>query len=183
MLPLANAHRWPVADVGGRRAVVTQEFSAAHRGVDMMFPRRARDPTGAGTTRDYVVPPGASAVAALGGSVRYAMRAANGWRVRLGHEGVDTLYLHLAAVAVEEGQRVEAGDVLGPVGADPTDPEGLPHLHFEVRIPATTSGDAVGMTPIDPEPWLAGAARVGAGAGAVVLLLLVVALVAVRHIG
>jgi len=49
-----------------------------------------------------------------------------------------TFYQHMSEMFVDatqrarSGQRVRAGDILGYVGADPLDGEGLMHLHFEV---------------------------------------------------
>jgi murein DD-endopeptidase MepM/ murein hydrolase activator NlpD len=47
-------------------------------------------------------------------------------------EPVYTLYAHLSAILVEEGQRVQIGELLGLVGA--TGNATGPHVHFEVRI-------------------------------------------------
>jgi murein DD-endopeptidase MepM/ murein hydrolase activator NlpD len=58
-------------------------------------------------------------------------------------EGMATLYGHQSRVAVQPGQRVEAGDVIGYVGS--TGYSSGPHLHFEVRT---------GGYPIDPAPYL-----------------------------
>ena len=43
-----------------------------------------------------------------------------------------TLYAHLSALLVEEGERVEAGQVIGLIGN--TGQVSGPHVHFEVRI-------------------------------------------------
>jgi septal ring factor EnvC (AmiA/AmiB activator) len=48
-------------------------------------------------------------------------------------QGFYTLYLYLQDVAVLEGRRVEAGEVVGTVGGADT-PEG-PHVEFQVRAP------------------------------------------------
>ncbi len=54
-----------------------------------------------------------------------------------------TLYAHQWAVAVHEGQHVNAGDVIGYVGS--TGYSTGPHLHFEVRL----SG-----VPVNPAPYI-----------------------------
>jgi murein DD-endopeptidase MepM/ murein hydrolase activator NlpD len=57
--------------------------------------------------------------------------------------GISTVYAHLSGFAVDTGEEVEQGQVVGWIGLT-----GLttgPHLHFEVRV----SGDFV--NPLD---WL-----------------------------
>jgi murein DD-endopeptidase MepM/ murein hydrolase activator NlpD len=54
-----------------------------------------------------------------------------------------TLYAHQSRIAVEVGQHVEAGEVIGYVGS--TGMSTGPHLHFEVRL----SGN-----PVDPASYL-----------------------------
>ena len=56
---------------------------------------------------------------------------------------VHTAYFHMTSRAVAEGQRVEAGQIIGTVGST-----GLatgPHLHF---------GTYIGPVPVDPEEML-----------------------------
>ena len=55
--------------------------------------------------------------------------------VDLGHGKVITLYGHLSAFAVDEGQQINKGDVIGYVGS--TGYSTGPHLHFEVRVNGT----------------------------------------------
>jgi len=58
-----------------------------------------------------------------------------------------TLYAHLSEVAVEVGQAISAGEVLGAVGS--TGSAQGSHLHFEVRLGGNTYQDTR-----NPELWL-----------------------------
>ena len=63
-------------------------------------------------------------------------------------EPLFTLYGHLESVAVEAGQTVQAGEIIGTVGSS-----GIatgPHLHFEVRV-----GENAYAAVQNPELWLA----------------------------
>lgn len=69
--------------------------------------------------------------------IEVVVRHANGWYSQ---------YAHLASVAVEQGQRVAAGQWVGQAGT--TGNSTGPHLHFEVRVtPYLGSG-------VDPLRWL-----------------------------
>jgi hypothetical protein len=60
--------------------------------------------------------------------------------------GYYTQYAHLAAVTVDQGQRVTPGQWIGQTGT--TGNSTGPHLHFEVRVtPELGSG-------VDPAAWL-----------------------------
>ena len=81
--------------------------------------------------------------------------AASGWCggygicVTIDHgDGCFTLYGHLSRVDVAPGMRVSSGQALGLVGS--TGNSTGPHLHYEVRINGR---------PVDPVPYLRGAAR------------------------
>jgi murein DD-endopeptidase MepM/ murein hydrolase activator NlpD len=76
-----------------------------------------------------------------------------GKMVEIDHgNGIATRYGHLSAIAVREGQAIEAGTVLGSIGS--TGRATGPHLHYEVRI----DDEAV-----DPARFLRAAAKLGSG--------------------
>lgn len=100
----------------------------------------------------HFLPPGTIAVAARDGEVWSAGRTARGHAIVLTHaDGWVTYYQHLAQLfipALDHGTgkiRVRAGQALGIVGADPTQPNQIAHLHFELRR---------GVRPVDPQAAL-----------------------------
>jgi septal ring factor EnvC (AmiA/AmiB activator) len=100
--------------------------------------------------------PGTTVKAVESGTVEVAgVLEGYGQSVVIGHgAGYYTLYLRLRSIAVQPGQRVPAGQVLGTVGGEGT-PEG-PHLEFQVRTPGIGGAPAA----VDPLNWLR--ARAGA---------------------
>ncbi|NUP20122.1 MAG: peptidoglycan DD-metalloendopeptidase family protein [Streptomyces sp.] len=100
------------------------------------------------TGQDFAVPIGTPVRAVGGGKVvRVSCGGAFGMEVVLRHtDGYYTQYAHLAAVAVNQGERVEAGQWIGQTGTSGNSTG--PHLHFEVRI-TPEMGSA-----LDPVPWL-----------------------------
>ncbi|MFD7706157.1 M23 family metallopeptidase [Streptomyces sp. NPDC059785] len=101
------------------------------------------------TGQDFAVPIGTPVRAVGAGSVaRVSCGGPFGIEVVVRHpDGYYTHYAHLAAVTVDQGERVEAGQWLGQSGTSGNSTG--PHLHFEVRL-TPDSGSAV-----DPVPWLA----------------------------
>lgn len=97
---------------------------------DCFGPRGARFHTGV----DFPAPSGTPVLAARTGVVtitRYVDGYGN--MVAIRHKlGVSTLYAHLSAFLVREGQRVAVGQPIGRVGS--TGESTGPHLHFEVRV-------------------------------------------------
>lgn len=98
---------------------------------DLFGPRGNRFHTGI----DFPAPSGTLVVSAASGRVTFAGWSVGGWGklVTIAHAGrARTLYAHLSQVAVQVGQRVEAGQRIGRVGASGQSTG--PHLHFEVRL-------------------------------------------------
>ncbi|MCX4763380.1 peptidoglycan DD-metalloendopeptidase family protein [Streptomyces sp. NBC_01275] len=101
------------------------------------------------TGQDFAVPIG-TPVRAVGAGrvVRVSCGGAFGIEVVIQHaDGYWTQYAHLAAVTVDQGDRVTPGQWIGQSGTSGNSTG--PHLHFEVRVtPALGSA-------VDPVPWLA----------------------------
>lgn len=134
---------WPIPDLltaeGVLRAEISQEFRRTghrHLGVDLMYRRG----------KGWLVPEGTPALAARDGQVTRVDRTARGVGVVVRHDDHwQTFYQHLASATVRVGDRVKAGDAMGVVGADPTDPQRLVHLHFAVWHDGW--GDAASVDP------------------------------------
>lgn len=73
-----------------------------------------------------------AAAAGVVTEVRFGWNGGYGTAVMVRHRtGVETYYAHLASTAVQEGDRIEAGDLIGAMG-DTGRATGC-HLHFEVH--------------------------------------------------
>ncbi|MCM1970934.1 MULTISPECIES: M23 family metallopeptidase [Streptomyces] len=122
--------------------VETYELSASYGSGGDRWARRH-------TGQDFAVPIG-TPVRAVGEGrvVRVSCGGPFGIEIVLQHpNGYYTQYAHLAAVAVDQGERVGTGQWIGQSGS--TGNSTGPHLHFEVRV-TPESGSA-----LDPEAWLA----------------------------
>lgn len=146
--------RWiyPLPRWQGRAPVISDGWGSPrdgglrrHRGADLMYRRRTRDeltvvfPPRAPHSAWHFLPPGTVALAAADADVWSAGEDARGHVVVLSHGAPwATCYRHLARLFLRETargtarERVRAGQPIGIVGADPTDPRGIAHLHFEV---------------------------------------------------
>ncbi len=93
---------------------------------------------------DQVGTDGATLLAAAPGVVNRSEFHANaGNLIQIDHgEGWFTTSVHLQSRAVEIGDAVERGQVIGAVGATGPTSNGHPHLHFEVGFDADGSGSA-----------------------------------------
>ncbi|MBX3156809.1 MAG: peptidoglycan DD-metalloendopeptidase family protein [Deltaproteobacteria bacterium] len=89
-----------------------------------------------------VMPDGMPVFAASDGVLWSAEETPSGYSVVIDHSPrkVATYYAHLEQLFVPQsrprkgGLPIQAGQMLGIVGASPLDPEGLKHLHFEVWL-------------------------------------------------
>ncbi|CAB5010332.1 MAG: peptidoglycan DD-metalloendopeptidase family protein [Actinobacteria bacterium] len=126
--------RWPIdgggvsADVGPRVHPV-YGYDSCHTGTDI------RGITG---TPIHAAAAGTVAQISTGGPYGLATLIAHAG-------GLTTFDAHQSSVSVSEGQRVDAGEVIGAVGD--TGWVTGPHLHFEVRL---------GSTAYDPMGWFGG---------------------------
>jgi murein DD-endopeptidase MepM/ murein hydrolase activator NlpD len=153
-----------------------------HLGVDVMFSRIASDAfgtTGPNGSKAFVMPDGWPAIAASDGVLWSAGWSPRGFEVVLHHGGIATYYQHLRALYVPQTKapasgtapgtlrRIQAGEPLGLIGGDPTNPPHLMHLHFELwpAGPASAVDPAPLMKtwqvfdPTDVAPFFAAATR------------------------
>ncbi|MET9493938.1 M23 family metallopeptidase [Streptomyces sp. NPDC006552] len=128
-----------------RAWVAPVEAYTLSAGFDSKGERWARRHTG----QDFAVDIGTPVRAAGAGRVVHvSCGGAFGIEVVVRHRGgYYTQYAHLAAVTVDQGEKVRAGQWVGQSGT--TGNSTGPHLHFEVRLtPYLGSG-------VDPVPWFA----------------------------
>jgi murein DD-endopeptidase MepM/ murein hydrolase activator NlpD len=98
---------------------------------------------------DYAAFTGSQVVAPARGKVILAGYEKSGFAVHgnclfIDHgQGVISAYLHLSEIQVEQGQEVQAGQLIGKVGA--TGIATGPHLHFGVYVNGHN---------VNPDPWL-----------------------------
>jgi murein DD-endopeptidase MepM/ murein hydrolase activator NlpD len=123
-------------------AEVSQEFRGVgvlHQGVDLMYRRRSGFDTlalpyqGHNGNLRWFEPPGTPVLSARAGTVWSVDRSPRGIEIVVDHGAPwATYYQHVENPKVQKGDVVKAGDAIATAGWDPTDPEGLRHLHFAV---------------------------------------------------
>jgi murein DD-endopeptidase MepM/ murein hydrolase activator NlpD len=125
-MPLANAR---MSSGYGMRNHPVLRRRARHRGIDLAAP------TG--------TPVYATADGVIG---RADWFSSYGLYVKIEHGGeLETRYAHMSRLAVNAGQRVKKGDIIGYVGS--TGRSTGPHLHYEVRVDGQD---------VDPTPYMKG---------------------------
>jgi murein DD-endopeptidase MepM/ murein hydrolase activator NlpD len=105
------------------------------------------------TGLDFRAAQGTPIRAVKAGVVVFAGNSGNwaGQHVAIEHEGgATTMSSHMSSMAVQAGQTVRAGQVIGRVGA--TGRAFGAHLHFEVYPSGVRYGDV--YRAINPVPWL-----------------------------
>jgi len=97
---------------------------------------------------DYAAPTGTPVIAPAAGRVALVGRVAEGFELHgntigLDHgQGVESIFIHLNSINVNEGDFVQAGQVIGTIGS--TGASTGPHLHW---------GLYVNSVAVDPGPW------------------------------
>lgn len=101
---------------------------------------------------DLAAATGTPVRATLAGVARVLVSAGGyGLHVVLDHgDGLSTLYGHLSAVAIADGETVAAGEVIGAVGS--TGNSTGPHLHFEIRRDGLPEDPSLDLTQGSPAP-------------------------------
>jgi murein DD-endopeptidase MepM/ murein hydrolase activator NlpD len=130
-----EGYLWPLPGVGvgqgvGPRIHPVYGYRSCHTGVDLGAPSG---------TPIRVTATGVVLVNATGGPYGKHTLVSHG-------NGMFSMYAHQSRFGAEEGQTLNAGDVVGYVGS--TGYSTGPHLHFEIHV---------GGTPYDPMGWFGGA--------------------------
>jgi murein DD-endopeptidase MepM/ murein hydrolase activator NlpD len=97
---------------------------------------------------DYAASTGSPVRSPAAGRIALVGRVAEGFELHGNTIGIDhgqgvlSIMIHLSRIDVQEGQRVEAGQVIGAVGS--TGASTGPHLHWGLYVHGLS---------VDPEPW------------------------------
>lgn len=146
---------WPVPVWDGRVPSVSDGFYAKetpthrkHPGVDVTFRKLPTDPKERilyDATPNYISPAGTPILAPGPGKIWAAKHTERGLSIQIDHGrvgsagGVNSYLQHLATFVKpwQKGDIVNAGDVLGTMGYDPSKYDGqhFRHLHFELWFP------------------------------------------------
>lgn len=146
-----EAHRKSTAS--GSRDLATFGLPVAGARITSGYGTRVAPTAGASTNHlgiDYAAPIGTPVRAAMDGLVKFAgMVNGYGNQIELSHGGgTASRYSHLSGFAVQDGKRVNKGDVIGYVGKTGTATG--PHLHYEVLVNGKKVDPSKGQFPVDP---------------------------------
>ncbi len=122
---------WPVIVAAGQKAPITQRFGCTEMAGE---PYKGECPSKRWHSGlDLAEPTGTPVFASDAGVARvYGSSTGYGNHILLIHgNGYATLYGHISSFAVQDGQLVKRGEMIGQVGS--TGLSTGPHLHFEVR--------------------------------------------------
>lgn len=119
--------------------------------------RNGSDPYAGGQHRgiDIAAATGTPVRAAAGGTVTFSGTAGSSGltvAVRTADGRFDTSYLHLSAVSVAKGDRVQTGARLGAAGTSGRRSAAQPHLHFGVREAGSRHAYRDPLTLLPPAP-------------------------------
>jgi murein DD-endopeptidase MepM/ murein hydrolase activator NlpD len=143
--PASNLNDQPIDcyafDVTELSGAVPLQLVGPHNQLKFLYPVKGHKTSGFGPRggrfhygTDFALEVGDTVVSAMDGLVRIVRvdRLGYGNFIVVAHAGgLETLYGHLSAHLVTEGQRVSAGEVIGLGGS--TGRSTGPHLHFETR--------------------------------------------------
>lgn len=153
-VPIHDRHGAPVvSDPFGR----DKREGRGHLGVDIMFKRSSKGEFDRPEqTPWYRMPDGIHALACANGTVWSVQKQRQGFVVRIDH-GFPWLsvYRHLKNPLVQGGEQVAAGAPIGTIGHDPTNDNGINHLHFEIWDTSIGSSNTREARSVDPSRWLA----------------------------
>jgi len=167
LVQLTGRWGWPVPRWQGRAPVISDGYGSprpgtTHLGVDLMFARIASDAfstSGPNGSKLFVMPDSWPAVAAADGVLWSAGPTLRGYAVVIDHGTVATFYQHLSTLIVPETKApavgtprakmipIKAGQPLGIIGGDPSNPPYLKHLHFELWPAGPASA-------VNPQPYM-----------------------------
>ncbi len=167
LVQLTGRWGWPVPRWQGRAPVISDGYGSprpgmTHKGVDLMFGRISTDAfpmTGPNGSKLFVMPDSWPAVAASDGVLWSAGPTLRGYAVVIDHGTVTTFYQHLSTLLVPETKPpapgaprdkmipIKAGQPLGIIGGDPSNPPHYKHLHFELWPAGPASAT-------DPQPYM-----------------------------
>lgn len=126
-----------------------------HEGVDVFYPKAGEPKIPNWTQGNWIMFPNTPAIAVGPGVVTQAFQGEKGNWISIDHgDGMVSGYGHLSTRFLNKGDRVGAGQAVGIIGDDPSNPNDGAHLHFELKINGSK---------VDPKPYIVDAPVISAG--------------------